>query len=413
MRWTPYWSIAEGTGCVEESPTGFTRVTVPRGRPAQDRRRLLAAARAQRRPALRRPTRRHQRLGGSGRDTGSVQRDPACASASCRGARSTCLVQFAVIAAAYTAWRYARGAVAPDSTRRRLRPRPRPGLGRALAAQLIEADVQSWAVDPGWAAEVARWGYANLHFKGSCLALLVIYFGYRGSFGFVRNTVIAAMAHLAARLLALPDGPAALPRGAGPGRRQRGHRQRPAADRPGQPALQPGRGGALDARRPRDHLRRSRSRCSSRPAWLKVLLLRLSAAHDLRRRRDAATTTGSTRLFGAARGRAGGRRRGRCSARLNPDWAFATPSAPAPRAAAAHRMSRVTTAWLREHPASRAAPRERRRGALGGRPQPPDRVPADARTRSRWSAWPATSPRPCWSGRGTTSSAASPSSSGR
>ena len=29
VRWTPYWSISEGTGCVEESPTGFTRVTVP------------------------------------------------------------------------------------------------------------------------------------------------------------------------------------------------------------------------------------------------------------------------------------------------------------------------------------------------------------------------------------------------
>ena len=54
--------------------------------------------------------------------------------------------------------------------------------------------MQSWAIDTGWPAEVARWGYANLHFKGSCLALLVIYFGWRGSFGFVRNTVIAAMA---------------------------------------------------------------------------------------------------------------------------------------------------------------------------------------------------------------------------
>jgi hypothetical protein len=29
VRWTPYWSIARGTACVEESPTGFTRVTVP------------------------------------------------------------------------------------------------------------------------------------------------------------------------------------------------------------------------------------------------------------------------------------------------------------------------------------------------------------------------------------------------
>ena len=28
VRWTPYWSVDEGTGCVEESPGGFTRVTV-------------------------------------------------------------------------------------------------------------------------------------------------------------------------------------------------------------------------------------------------------------------------------------------------------------------------------------------------------------------------------------------------
>ncbi|MDP9227499.1 MAG: hypothetical protein M3M99_00405, partial [Actinomycetota bacterium] len=28
VRWTPYWSVARGTGCVEESPTGFTRVKV-------------------------------------------------------------------------------------------------------------------------------------------------------------------------------------------------------------------------------------------------------------------------------------------------------------------------------------------------------------------------------------------------
>ena len=54
--------------------------------------------------------------------------------------------------------------------------------------------MQSWALEQEWTAELARWGYANLHFKGSVLALLVIFFAYRGSYGFVRNTVIAAMA---------------------------------------------------------------------------------------------------------------------------------------------------------------------------------------------------------------------------
>src|SRR5829696_4966797 len=59
---------------------------------------------------------------------------------------------------------------------------------------LIEPSVQHWAVDSGWPADVARWGYANLHFKGSCLMLAILYFRYRPSFGFVRNAVIAAMA---------------------------------------------------------------------------------------------------------------------------------------------------------------------------------------------------------------------------
>ena len=36
--------------------------------------------------------------------------------------------------------------------------------------------MQIWALDQSWSAELARWGYANLHFKGSVLALLVIFF---------------------------------------------------------------------------------------------------------------------------------------------------------------------------------------------------------------------------------------------
>lgn len=31
VRWTPYWSITQGSGCVEESPRGFTRLTVDEG----------------------------------------------------------------------------------------------------------------------------------------------------------------------------------------------------------------------------------------------------------------------------------------------------------------------------------------------------------------------------------------------
>jgi hypothetical protein len=103
------------------------------------------------------------------------------------------IVQLAVIAAAYYAWRYARGAVDGSISASFAHGRDLVDLERSLGA-LIEADVQEWAVSSGWPAEVARWGYANLHFKGSCLALAVLYFVFRGSYGFVRNMVLAAMA---------------------------------------------------------------------------------------------------------------------------------------------------------------------------------------------------------------------------
>ncbi|MDP9188191.1 MAG: phosphatase PAP2 family protein [Actinomycetota bacterium] len=103
------------------------------------------------------------------------------------------LIQLLVIAAAYTAWRYARGAVAPSSLDSAFaNARDLVSLERSLHT-LVEIDIQRWALDAGWPAEVARWGYANLHFKGSCLALAVTYFCFRGSFGFVRNAVLAAM----------------------------------------------------------------------------------------------------------------------------------------------------------------------------------------------------------------------------
>ncbi len=103
------------------------------------------------------------------------------------------IVQLAVIAAAYYAWRYARGAVDGSMTASFAHARDLVDVERSLGA-LIEPSVQDWAVSSGWPAEVARWGYANLHFKGSCLALAAIFFVFRGSYGFVRNVVLAAMA---------------------------------------------------------------------------------------------------------------------------------------------------------------------------------------------------------------------------
>jgi PAP2 superfamily len=103
------------------------------------------------------------------------------------------VLQLVLLAAAYWAWRHARGAVDGSMGLSFSHARDLVSTERSLGL-LIEPSVQHWAVGAGWPAEVARWGYANLHFKGSCLMLAVIYFGYRGSFGFVRNALFAAMA---------------------------------------------------------------------------------------------------------------------------------------------------------------------------------------------------------------------------
>ena len=103
------------------------------------------------------------------------------------------IVQLALLAAAYWAWRHARGAVDGSMGLSFSHARDLVSAERSVGL-LFEPSVQHWAVDAGWPAEVARWGYANLHFKGSCLMLAILYFGYRGSYGFVRNAVFAAMA---------------------------------------------------------------------------------------------------------------------------------------------------------------------------------------------------------------------------
>ena len=103
------------------------------------------------------------------------------------------LIQLAALAVAYWAWRHARGAVEGSMSASFAHARDVVSVERSLGA-LIEPNVQSWAINAGWPAEVARWGYANLHFKGSCLMLAILYFRYRGSYGFVRNAVFAAMA---------------------------------------------------------------------------------------------------------------------------------------------------------------------------------------------------------------------------
>jgi membrane-associated phospholipid phosphatase len=103
------------------------------------------------------------------------------------------LVQLLLLAAAYWVWRHARGAVDGSFGLSFSHADDLVDAERSLGL-LIEPSVQHWAVGAGWPADFARWGYANLHFKGSCLMLAILYLRYRGSFGFVRNAVFAAMA---------------------------------------------------------------------------------------------------------------------------------------------------------------------------------------------------------------------------
>jgi hypothetical protein len=103
------------------------------------------------------------------------------------------LLQLLLLAAAYWAWRHARGAVDGSMGLSFSHARDLVSAERSVGL-LIEPSIQHWAVGAGWPADFARWGYANLHFKGSCLMLAILYFRYRGSFGFVRNAVFAAMA---------------------------------------------------------------------------------------------------------------------------------------------------------------------------------------------------------------------------
>jgi hypothetical protein len=103
------------------------------------------------------------------------------------------LIQLALLAGAYWAWRHARGAVDGSMGVSFSHARDLVSAERSLGL-LFEPNLQHWAVSAGWPADLARWGYANLHFKGSCLMLAVLYFGYRGCYGFVRNAIFAAMA---------------------------------------------------------------------------------------------------------------------------------------------------------------------------------------------------------------------------
>ena len=279
-----------------------------------------------------------------------------CATASCSRGPLDLLVQFA---------RDRRPPTRPGATRAgRSRPTtsaprsPTPATWSTLERSmhtLIEADVQNWALDAGWAGEVARWGYANLHFKGSCLALL------RHLLRLPRQLRLRAQhgdrrdGDLGALLLALPDRAAPLPRGA---------RASTAA------TAVTGNNTAPERSRTTRSSTRSRPcpRCTSaspsssrvagaaRPAALaQGPALRLPAADDLRRRRHRQPLLDRRPVRRDGRRGAGGRRRAR-------------PRPAAPRLVVQGRPRRRRgRAGRRERPRSR----RRRRDRATSAPWPP------------------------------------------
>ena len=310
------------------------------------RRRLLPAAGAGRRSSLRRSPDRDDRAGADCRLPEAGGPAPGEQALSFSQLRQRFLprgpldliVQLAVIAAAYYAWRYARGAVDGSMTASFAHARDLVDVERSLGT-LIEPGVQDWAVSSGWPAEVARWGYANLHFKGSCLALAAIYFIFRGSYGFVRNMVLAAMAISVVGYALYPTAPPRfLPElGLDPSSAVTGNQ--PLSLVAGRPPVQPVRGGPLDARGAvADSLLVARPAGS--PPGAEGAALRLSIADDLRR-------GGQRQPLLARRGLRRGHRRG---GRRSGGPARAPPpglGVPAGPGAAARRRSKTVRAGAR------------------------------------------------------------------
>lgn len=116
------------------------------------------------------------------------------------------ILQLLIVATAYYAWRYARGAVVGPEWLAFDNARDLIHIERSLGL-LFEPSLQKWGLEQGWVGDATAWGYANLHFRGSCLMLALIYFLRPGSYPFVRNMVIAAMAISVIAYLGYPTAP--------------------------------------------------------------------------------------------------------------------------------------------------------------------------------------------------------------
>ena len=159
------------------------------------------------------------------------------------------LRQLALFAAAYWAYRLARGAV--NGRRRRRLRRTRASSSRSSRPPASSSSRRSRRGPSGiqWLIDFSSWMYVNSQGSVTLGALVFIYLFHNASFYFVRNMFMVAMGIALVGYVAVPDRPAALH--AGVGLRRLGGRvhRDPAGQRRGQRAVQPVRGGALDARR--------------------------------------------------------------------------------------------------------------------------------------------------------------------
>ena len=199
------------------------------------------------------------------------------------------LVQVALMQATYMAYRLVRGWIDdPPGRRRRVRERARPHRHRALAGPLLRARrCRSGSARRASSATSRAWIYLNAQFDGDARRarlplpapqqqLLLRAQHVHGLDG--RSRSPATRSSRPRRRASSPSG-ASSTRVAdftGVAARQR-DRQR---------AVQPLRGGPLDARRLRADDRACRSRGSSSTASTKVVLVALPAARDVRDRRD-------------------------------------------------------------------------------------------------------------------------------
>ena len=210
----------QGTGCVEESPGGYTMVDVDHPGPLPGRNRLHPLAGGQLRaplsPGAGDPVRDGAVLGRASRGDRPHGRVALTLgelrTASCPAARSTFWSSSPCSPRPTPPGATRAGAVdSRHGASRSLTPAIWSSAERTTGL-LFEPSVQHWAIDAGWPAEVARWGYANLHFKGSCLTARDPLLRLSGQLRVRPEHGLRRDGDLADRLRALPDRTATLHR---------------------------------------------------------------------------------------------------------------------------------------------------------------------------------------------------------